>query len=819
MNKSLAFGLALFGLTLSGNAQTNEEIWSDYAVGVQNSKDVDLSFQGKAPFPERLLKYDQGPDYIKFTCDNGFLEFSYYSENILHVQYYLTKDKHVKSWGIQPSQKVVKSQVKRTGGNRISFRSSRVNVDIDPLNANFSIRDSSNHEVLKSVRYYLEPVKIYGKNELSSTITFAAPEDENYYGMGQRQDGSVNHRGKVLNMWHDYNAHWGEVISIPFLMTNKKYAIVYDNPARMKVACGINGKTTWKAESAKSISFYVILGETPAEILKGYGELCGYAPLPPVKALGYIQCKQRYSSQEEILKVANGYVDRKYPIDYMVVDWFHWKTLGDLSMNPEYWPNPSEMNKELKSHNINSMITCWPRFTKQSTNFALLDKNGWLLRDKNGNSMNGTAWDGRGGVIDATNPQAAEWYWNTVKKNYVNKGFDSFWLDESEPDVIPHSYVMHEGNGHEIYNLYPYYHAKGLYEGHRSESNDRVFILTRSSYLGAHRFGTTFWSSDIVGEWDVLRRQVACGLNVTVSGMPYWSSDIGGWHGFWSGHKVPDAKLLITSDDGQKGMYKDYPEMYIRWFQYGCFCPTFRAHGSRRENEVWSYGSNTEKVLVKFLKLRYKLMPYLYSSAWKVTTDNLPFMRALFVDYMNDPKCLDIRDQYLFGQSLMVAPITAAGQDKREVYMPANNDWYNFWTNKKYEGGKTAKVDAPIDQIPIFVKAGTILPKYNDMLRADEKKNTIDLFIYSGANGEYTLYEDDGKTYNYEKGESSFVDFLWNNKSKSLKIAKREGKFDINRVLKVNIVFVNDSSKTIYDNETIATKSVDYNGQEISVNL
>ncbi|MFY0601280.1 MAG: DUF5110 domain-containing protein [Cyclobacteriaceae bacterium] len=784
---------------------------------------LNLFAQTETISPDRFVQMNQEGDKLRIDCAEGYAELTFYSEKIVHFAYYpvYTSDA-LPSWGILPSTETVGAE--RINMSRVQrFKSSEVTVDINPLTAQLKFQDAEGNVFLETHALRMQPNVIHGESSHEISASFIAPADEHYFGLGQHQSGWMDHRGKVVPLEQDYEAEEGEVIAIPFMLTNKNYAFVFDNPSRTEVSCGVDGLTTWKSEMGEAISYYVIYGETPTDIYQSYGKLCGVAPLPPKKSLGYIQCKQRYKTQNEVLEVARKYREKDYPIDYMIVDWFHWNELGDLNMNTERWPDAGAMNAELKNMNINCMISCWPRFTSGSTNFDILNKNGWLMKDKEGKTVNGTAWDNRGALIDNTNPQAANWYWNTIRDNYTSKGFDSYWLDESEPDIIPHNYYLSAGLGARIYNIYPYSHAKGMYAGHRRDLEERVFVLTRSAFLGTHQFGTAFWSSDIFPEWDVLERQIACGVNFCASGMPYWSSDIGGWQNFQSDRVPPKVDYLITSDEGPWKMnenYPDYPEMYVRWFQYGAFCPTFRAHGSRSVNEVWSYGEEVEDILVDYLELRYNLMPYIYTQAYMANTENSPWMRGLFIDFMNDDKVMDLKDEFMFGPSILVAPISKPGQTSRPVYLPKGAKWYDFRTNKLISGGTNLKAKAPIETIPLYVKAGTILPKANGLKHALQKSETLDIYIYPGADAEYILYEDEGTTYEYEEGKFATAKFIWDDSAKKLTIEEREGDFNgMIEELTLNIIKVS-GSESVYSNDMPSSaKQVKYNGSKTEIAL
>ena len=314
-----------------------------------------------------------------------------------------------------------------------------------------------------------------------------------------------------------------------------------------------------------------------------------------------------------------------------------------------------------------------------------------------------------------------------------------------------------------------YFHTAAFYDGFRRDLKARALILARDSYLGAQRNGTIFWSSDISGNWDTLKRQVPTGINFVASGMPYWSTDIGGWQYLPSEHK-PERPPLIDPSDARAnvGGYDDYPELYVRWFEYGAFQPNFRSHGSRPENEVWSYGKQAEPILAKYLKLRYQLMPYLYSLGYQAHLTGAPFMRGLFMDFGGDAKVADIRDEYMFGPALLVAPVTEQGMTTRDVYLPAGTDWYNFWTNERVHGGQTITVAAPIDVIPLFVRAGSVLPLGEPVESTNERQRIATLRVYPGADGDFDVYRDDGTTYNYENGDFALTHLHWSNATRKL---------------------------------------------------
>ncbi len=483
----------------------------------------------------------------------------------------------------------------------------------------------------------------------------------------------------------------------------------------------------------------------------------------PKAAYGYIQCKQRYSTQAELLDVAKSYRDRKLPIDDLVIDWFTYTKMGQMDMDPRAWPDPVGMLQQLHSMNYHVMISVWPRFVPGSRYFNTLQQHGWFEHLADGTPTNGLPYDKAGSDIDTTNPEAAKWYWGIVKDNYVAKGFDAFWADETEPDIPPNGSYFHIGPGTQFFNAYPLFHTAAFYNGMRQDMHQRALILARDSYLGAQHNGTIFWSSDTSGNWDTLKRSVPTGINFVASGMPYWSTDIGGWQGLPYTH-VPAHALLLDASDARDNVhyYEDYPELYTRWFEYGAFQPNFRTHGTRPHNEVWSYGKQAEPILEKYLRLRYQLMPYIYSLGWQAHQSGAPFMRGLFLDFPDDPKVADIGDEYMFGPALLVAPVTEQGQTTKSVYLPTGTDWYNFWTNERLHGGQRVTVQAPIDTLPIFVRAGSILPMGSPVQSTNEVQAIETVRIYPGADAHFTLYSDDGTTYAYEHGQHDITELTWN---------------------------------------------------------
>lgn len=598
---------------------------------------------------------------------------------------------------------------------------------------------------------------------------FNSPDDEHYYGLGQNQEGYLDHRGRRVECWHNYTATAAPSICVPFMVTNHGYGIVWDNPSKTVIEPGFNEQTRWTSEVGDRVSFFVIAGKNFDEIYSGYRLLTGATPMLPKAAYGFVQCKQRYITQEEMLNVAKGYRERHLPLDVLVLDWFYFSKMGQFDFVPERFPDPAAMNKQLHDMGIQTMISVWPRFEPGSRFYDFVSKKGWLEHLADGTPTNGLPYDRAGSDIDTSNPDAARWYWDTIRDNILSKGFDSLWMDETEPDLPPNGSYLHAGPGTRYFNIYPLVHTSAIYDGFRRDVKHRALILSRDAYLGSQRNATMVWSSDIYPTWDAFKRQIPTGLNFTATGMAYWTNDVGGWQYLPPVHHPAHQPLLDPSDARDNvGGYNDYPELYTRWFEYGTFLPIMRTHGSRKYNEVWSYGKQAEPILEKYLKLRYELMPYIYSLGYNTYKTGAPFMRALFMDFPNDPKVANLTDEYMFGPAFLVAPVTVQGATTREVYLPSGTDWYNYWTNEKVNGGQTIRVDAPIDIIPLFVRAGSIVPTGAEIESTSQQQKIAQVRIYPGADADFNLYSDDGTTYAYEKGDFKVTKLHWDDAAKKL---------------------------------------------------
>lgn len=600
------------------------------------------------------------------------------------------------------------------------------------------------------------------------TATFDSPTDEHYYGLGQQQKGFLDLRDHRIDCWHNYTDIGGEDVCVPFMVSSRGYGLVWDNPSKTTVDLGFNQQNVWSSQIGDRVSFFVIAGQNTDEIYEGYRQLTGITHMLPKATYGYIQSKAIYPTQEQLLAVAKGYRDRHLPLDVLVVDFLNMTRQGEMDLDPARWPDPAAMNDQLHAMGIRTLLSVWPHYAQGTQFYDMLRDNGWLVHDAAGVPDSGGFKNVIGPNIDTTNPAAAKWFWEQIRDRYIKPDhFDYIWLDETEPDIDPAKDFFYVGSGARYYNVYPLFHTASVYEGFRRDFGDsrRVMILARAAYLGAQRNGTVFWSSDIISTWDMLKRSIPAGLNFTATGMPYWDTDIAGFFSpsLPASYKPEHTPLVNPSDArANVGNYSDYPELFVRWFEWGAFQPVMRAHGEREHNEVWAYGKEAEPILAKYLRLRYQLLPYTYSLGYRSYQTGAPYMRALFMDFPNDPNIADIPDEYMFGPAFLVAPVTEQGATERKVYLPAGCDWYNYWTNERIKGGQTITAKAPIDTLPLFVRAGSIVPLGSEIESTKDKQTIASVRVYPGADASFTLFSDDGTTYGYEKGVDSITKLSWN---------------------------------------------------------
>jgi len=529
--------------------------------------------------------------------------------------------------------------------------------------------------------------------------------------------------------------------------------------------------TTLRSSFAKSFDYVLFHGKNADEIIDNYRELSGQVPMLPLWAYGFWQCRERYNTSKELIETVKEFRQRKLPMDVIVQDWQYWSkdSWGVPKLDESRYPDPSGFIKEL--HNLHSRfaISIWSNPDKNSAIGKSFVERGLYIPD--------TKW------LDYFNPETQVSYWNTLNENLFSHGTDAWWMDATEPenDALPGT-KTYEGTG-DFYRLtYPLFVCKSVYEGQRKTSSEkRVTVLTRSAFAGQQRYGTVNWSGDIAGTWDGFKRQLVGGLNYSMTGMPFWTTDIGGFF-------RPGPSQYTD---------KKYHDLLTRWFQWGAFCTVFRIHGYQTETEPWKYGAEVVENIHAMLDLRYRLIPYIYSEAWQITHNGSTLMRPMVMDFQEDQKAITQRHQYMFGPSMLVSPVLVESARNWNVYLPIQQGgWFDFWSGKKYDGGQTVTAEAPLNQIPLFVRAGAILPMGKLMQYTAEKPaDTLEIRVYTGAAGTFTLYEDEGDNYNYEKGSHATITFHWDEKNKRLTIDKRQGSY--NGMLKervFNIVWVSESS-------------------------
>jgi alpha-D-xyloside xylohydrolase len=581
---------------------------------------------------------------------------------------------------------------------------------------------------------------------------------------------------------------------------------------------------SFSSEAGQRLDYYFIYGENMDSIISGYRQLTGKAAMIPKWAFGFWQSRERYRSQKEILSTVAEFRKRKIPLDNIVQDWFYWKEnqWGSQEFDATRFPSPDSMIKVLHDkYNTHFMISVWPKFYEGVSTYNELDKKGWLYKR---NIVDGVKdWVGPGyhsTFYDVFSEEARKGFWDLINQKIYSKGVDAWWMDASEPDIL--SNVSPErrkdqmsptalGPAALVLNAYPMMNAKGIYEGQRETNpNNRVFILTRSAFAGSQSYGAATWSGDIAARWHDMKAQISAGMNFSMSGIPYWTMDIGGF-AVEKRYEKPNAQDL-----------DEWREQMTRWFQFGAFVPLFRSHGQAPTREIFTVAPETHPAYQSMLyydKLRYRLLPYIYSLAGNAYYNNGTIMRGLVMDFPNDAVAANLNDEYLFGPSLLVSPVYNYRQRTRQVYLPQGAGWYDLYNGDYFDGGKNISAAAPYERMPVFVKAGSILPFGPELQYTSEKPaDVITLYVYTGADGSFQLYEDEGTNYNYEKGAFSQIPINYNEITKALTIGNRRGAFNgMLQQRKFNIIWITKENKTGIDNQRSIHQTVSYSGNLITV--
>lgn len=663
--------------------------------------------------------FSQDGTRLIYCYDSEQLWIEAWGENGLRVRSTCRRTMEDENWALLPTEKCIVDIC--INENEASIKNGKIRADI-AANGNIRFYNQKGNLLLEEynrnrmdISKFASPLNIKARefkanlksDDYKLTVRFESDPEEKIFGMGQYQQPYLNIKNCVLEL-----AHRNSQASVPFAVSSIGYGFLWNNPAIGKVSFGKN-LTEWVAESTKQMDYWITAGDTPAEIEEAYAKVTGTVPMMPDYGMGFWQCKLRYQTQDELLNIAREYKRRGLPIDVIVIDFFHWPLQGDWKFDPEYWPDPDAMVKELKDMGIELMVSIWPTVDKRSENYEEMLNKGYLVRTDRGirttmEFMFNTVF------FDPTNPGARNFVWNVAKRNYYDKGIKIFWLDEAEPEYSVYDYDNYRyylGPVMQVGNIYPVMYAKTFFDGMTAAGQQNVVNLLRCAWAGSQRYGALVWSGDIHSSFRALRDQLRAGLNMGLAGIPWWTTDIGGFHG-----GNPDDPA--------------FRECLVRWFQFGAFCPVFRLHGDREPhgqpigpagggalpsgaaNEVWSYGQEAYEILKKYMFMRERLRPYIKEQMKAAHEKGTPVIRPIFYDFPDDSACWDVDDQYMFGPDILVAPILYEGQRTRKVYLPEGIEWRDAATGTVYEGGQCIKCDAPLDVIPLFLRGDVELPIY-----------------------------------------------------------------------------------------------------------
>ena len=749
-----------------------------------------------------IRQAQQQADGVLFSMETGTLKIQVCSESVIRVLYSATA-----SFSKRPDLVVIKESwpaaqwTMQSTDDVFTISTSLLKITVTRKDGAISYADAHGESLVQESSRRLTAEKVNGEDtyRAESAISIYGSH-EALYGLGQHQAGVWNYRGESVDISQE-NSN----ISVPLMLSSKGYGIFWNNTSRSRFNNRFANYLYISSEVADVIDYYFLYGPEFDKIIGSYRDLTGQAPMFGKWAYGFWQCKNRYKSQEELLGVAKKYRDLHIPVDNLVQDWFWWNRKGEFVFNKNY-PDPKGMVDQLHNENFHLMISIWPFFEPGSANYDFMQSKGWFV-DKFKYAKPPYHADGMA-VYDATSPEARKFYWEQVNKGLFSIGLDAWWMDTTEPETegqeenILLDHKLAAGSGNRYVNVYPLLDTQAVYQGQRSASDKkRVFILSRSAFAGSQRNGVTAWSGDINSDWLTLQRQIPAGLNFELSGIPYWTTDIGG---FVFGNTTDPA----------------FRELFIRWFQYGTFNPILRVHGTRHpdENELWSYGPDAQTILVNFDRLRYRMLPYIYSLAWMTTSEAYTPMRPLVMDFRTDYRAQNIGDQFMYGPAFLVNPVTDPGATTRLIYLPQSK-WYDFWTGSEVEGGRSISATAPLDRLPLYIRAGSILPLGPEEEWSTQKPaDPVELRVYRGSNGDFTLYEDENDNYNYEKGAHSTIPLHWDDAQSTLTIADRKGNFPgMLETRTFRVVFVKENHGAGINPESDADKIVQYSGKRITV--
>jgi alpha-D-xyloside xylohydrolase len=750
--------------------------------------------------PDPVTGVRNHPNGVELTMQSGAMRIEVSTDSIIHVLYSPTSSfpKAAEYVVTKTTWPAPQWKIESTA-DEIALVTPRLKVTVTRRDGLIAYSDLSGKKLVTEGPKTMTPAKVNGEDTYHAEDNIAVyGSEEAFYGLGQHQAGVWNYRGESVDVSQDNTS-----IAVPLLVSSNGYGLFWNNASRCRFNNRFVHSLYISSEVADTIDYYFLYGPDFDKIIAAYRELTGAAPMFGKWAYGFWQSKNKYQSQQEILDVAHKYRALHIPVDNIVQDWFWWTTKGEFIFNKNY-PDAKGMIGDLHRNNFHLMISVWPYFDPGTATYADMDKRGYFI-----DRTRAPAYHPAGmAVYDATNPEARAYYWNLMDKALLQIGADAWWLDTTEPETegreenLMLNNKLAIGSGARYANIFPLMTTAAVYDGQRKSSDrKRVFILSRSAFAGAQRNAVTAWSGDILSDFETYKRQIPAGLNFSLSGIPYWTTDIGG---FFIGNPNDPA----------------YRELFVRWFQYGTFCPVFRVHGTRttNQNELWSYGPEAQSILTKFDRLRYELMPYIYSVAWMTTNASYTPMRPLVMDFRADVRAQNIGDQFLFGPAILVNPVTEPGATTRHLYLPKTK-WYDFWSGHAADGGRSIDAPATLDRLPLYVRAGSIVPMGPDVEYAAEKPaDPIELRVYAGAGGDFTLYEDENDNYDYEKGVYATIPMHWDDAARSLTIGARQGRFPgMLESRTFRVVFTGEGHGVGIGQTAQPDKVVQYSGQPVTV--
>ncbi len=776
------------------------------------------------------VQYQKTENGIRAQTETIVTEISFITPAIVRVvKWPAGTDFEKKSLSVIKNPEEVAFDVQEEG-SRVRLTTSVMSVAVDANDGTVSFSDHSGKALLKEKEggSFL-PFDDAGTPTFTVKQAYQLDTDEAIYGLGIQQQGKMVQRNLKLRMIQGNTDDY-----IPFFQSVKGYGLFWDNYSPTDFS-DTPSETVFSSDVGDCIDYYFIYGGDADGVIAGMRDLTGQVPMFPLWTYGYWQSRERYKSQDETVGVVQKYRELEVPIDGIIQDWRYWGNnyLWNAMefLNEEFY-DPQKMVDDVHALNAHMIISIWNSFGPQTKPYRELDSIGALLSIKTWPESGSFKWppnpDYPSGVrvYDAYNPVARDIYWKYLNAGIFSLGMDGWWIDSSEPDHFhpePSDYdnPTYLGSFRKVRNAYPLMTVGGVYTHQREVSDDkRVFILTRSAFAGQQRYAANTWSGDVVASWEALRNQISAGLNFSLCGIPHFNSDIGGFF-LWNFERKLDDP--------------EYHELYTRWMQFGAFCPMMRSHGADAPREIYRFGQKGEPVydaLEKYIHLRYRLLPYIYSVSWEVSKYQSTLMRALMMDFPNDKKALDINSEYLFGKSFLVCPVTEklytadstadfSKNKSTQIYLPGGTSWIDFWNGNVLEGGQTLEREVPIDIMPLYVRAGSVIPMGPQVQYATEKVwDSLEIRIYPGADGSFILYEDENDNYNYEQGVYTEIPFTWDDAQRTLTIHKREGDFPGMLKSRIfNIVIVNGmqgSGATIPEQ---ADRQVTYEGKELKIKL